>query len=395
MARLRELLAYARLNDRRSALHSGSFRAFTLLVGAGSAFGFVSQLKRVLFGPVALRLQSAEYLIFAVSALWLLVPLSARPSIPASSLHIYPITDRQRLIYRLLSHLQNTQAVVIVIASLLSILALIHVPEPALRMAQAATCFIVAASAGVALSSAFIKLTTIQSNFRRTRERKSLQSLAHPLFRKEVSYFARTLDPYLGLIISAGFGYSEYLASWLTPAKATLPMLLVTAVQLSAVANPFALDSAAEMDRYRLMPLPPWKISARKHLALITILLLTMSPLIAATFMRMTLQHDLATLVELCIILASWLCAGVILMRLDESSTIQMSFGSLSGTGFSLGLFGLAVVILVSAPLANAFVLRSGSSPLAVLLSVGLLCVPCFAYAIGLRSSSKTRLRLN
>lgn len=75
--------------------------------------------------------------------------------------------------------------------------------------------------------------------------------------------------------------------------------------------------------------------------------------------MRMILQHDLATLVELCILLANGLCSGVMLMRLDESSKMQMSFGSLSGTGFSLGLFGLAVV---SAPLANAL-LRSGSSP--------------------------------
>lgn len=395
MARLRELLAYARLCDRRSAMRTGPFRAFTLLVGAGVAFGFVGQLKLMTFGPVASRLQAAEHLILALSALWLLLPLSIRPSIPVSSLHVYPITDRQRLIYSLLSHLQNKQAVVIVIASLLIALALIRVPESALRIAQAATCFLVAASTGVALSCAFTSLTTIQSNFFKTRERSPLRSSAHSLFRKEVSYFARTLDPYVGLIISAGFGYSEYLASWLTPAKATVPMLLVAAVQLPAVVNPFALDSAAEMDRYRLMPLPPWKIAARKHLALITILLLTMSPLIAAAVMRMTLQHELATLGELFIILASWLCAGVILMRLDESSRIQMSFGSLSGTGFPLGLFGFAVVILVSAPLANAFVLRSRSSPLAFLLSLGLLCVPSLAYAIGLRSSSKIRLLLN
>jgi hypothetical protein len=257
-------------------------------------------------------------------------------------------------------------------------------------MAQAATCLIASASADLALRSGFMKLTTIQSNFRRTRDQRSFQFPVHPLFRKEISYFARTLDPYLGLIISFGFSYSELLASWLTPAKAVVPLLLVAAVQLSAIVNPFALDNAAEKDRYRLMPLPAWKISVHKHVALTTILLFTMSPLLVAALVRMTLMQDLATFVELSIILLSWLCSGVILMRLDESRNIRMSFGSLSGTGFSFGLFGLAVLILVSAPLTSALLLRSGTSPLAVILSAGLLCALGGIYSVGLHSSSRT-----
>ena len=346
MARLIDLLRYARRSDRRrvSTTRSGSFEILTMLVGAGAASGFVRQLKRIMFGPVALRLQSAEYLILALAALWLLGPLSVRPSIPTTSLQVYPITDRQRLFYRVLSHGQNIETVLMLIASLLGILALIRVPESALRMTQAATCFIAAASAGVALRSGFMKLTTIENKFPRTREQRSLQFPAHSLFRKEISYFARTLDPYVGLILSFGFGYSELLASWLTPAKAVVPLLLVAAVQLPAVVNPFALDNAAEKDRYRLMPLPAWKISVHKHVALTTILFFTMSPLLVAALVRMTLMQDIATFVELSIILLSWLCSGVILMRLDESRNIRMSFGSLSGTGFSFGLFGLAVL---------------------------------------------------
>jgi hypothetical protein len=392
MARLNDLLAYARRSDRRrvSTTRSGSFQTFTMLVGAGTALGFVRQLKRIMFGPVALRLQSAEYLILALAALWLLGPLSVRPSIPTTSLQVYPITDSQRLFYRVLSHGQNIQTVMMLIGSLLGILALIRVPESPLRMAQAATCLIAAASAGVALRSGFMKLTTIQSNFRRTREQRSLQFLAHPLYRKEISYFARTLDPYVGLIMSFGFSYSELLASWLTPAKAAVLLLLVAAVQLPAIVNPFALDNAVEKDRYRLMPLPAWKISVHKHVALTTILLFTMSPLIVAALVRMTLKQDLATLVELSIILVSWLCSGVILIRLDESRNIRMSFGSLSGTGFSFGLFGLAVLILVPAPLASALLLRSGTSPLAVILSAGLLCVLGGVYGVGLHPSSRT-----
>ena len=361
-----------------------------MLVGAGAALGFVRQLKRIMFGPVALRLQSAEYLILALAALWLLGPLSVRPSIPATSLQVYPITDRQRLFYRVLSHAQNMQTVLMLIASLLSILVLLRLPESQLRMAQSAACFIVAALAGVALRSGFMKLTTIQSKPPRTREQRALQFPAHPLFRKEISYFARTLDPYVGLILSIGFSYSELLASWLTPAKAVVPLLLVAAVQLPAIVNPFALDNAAEMDRYRLMPLPAWKISVHKHVALTTILLFTMSPLLVAALLRMTLMQDLATLVELSIILVSWLCSGVMLMGLDESRNIRMSFGSLSGTGFSFGLFGLAILILVSAPMASALLLRGGTSSLAVILSAGLLAVLGGVYSVGLHSSSRT-----
>lgn len=392
MARLSDLLRYARRSDRRrvSTTRSGSFESFTMLVGAGAALGFVRQLKRIMFGPVALRLQSAEYLILALAALWLLGPLRVRPSIPATSLQVYPITDRQRLFYRVLSHAQNMQTVLMLIASLLSILALLRLPESQLRMAQAAACFIVAALAGVALRSGFMKLTTIQSKPPRTREQRALQFPAHPLFRKEISYFARTLDPYVGLILSIGFSYSELLASWLTPAKAVVGLLLVAAVQLPAIVNPFALDNAAEMDRYRLMPLPAWKISVHKHVALTTILLFTMSPLLVAALLRMTLMQDLATLVELSIILVSWLCSGVMLMGLDESRNIRMSFGSLSGTGFSFGLFGLAILILVSAPLASALLLRGGISSLAVILCAGLLAVLGGVYSVGLHSSSRT-----
>lgn len=392
MARLSDLLRYARRSDRRrvSTTRSGSFESFTMLVGAGAALGFVRQLKRIMFGPVALRLQSAEYLILALAALWLLGPLSVRPSIPATSLQVYPITDRQRLFYRVLSHAQNMQTVLMLIASLLSILVLLRLPESQLRMAQSAACFIVAALAGVALRSGFMKLTTIQSKPPRTREQRALQFPAHPLFRKEISYFARTLDPYVGLILSIGFSYSELLASWLTPAKAVVPLLLVAAVQLPAIVNPFALDNAAEMDRYRLMPLPAWKISVHKHVALTTILLFTMSPLLVAALLRMTLMQDLATLVELSIILVSWLCSGVMLMGLDESRNIRMSFGSLSGTGFSFGLFGLAILILVSAPMASALLLRGGTSSLAVILSAGLLAVLGGVYSVGLHSSSRT-----
>ena len=392
MARLSDLLRYARRSDRRrvSTTRSGSFESFTMLVGAGAALGFVRQLKRIMFGPVALRLQSAEYLILALAALWLLGPLSVRPSIPATSLQVYPITDRQRLFYRVLSHAQNMQTVLMLMASLLSILVLLRLPESQLRMAQSAACFIVAALAGVALRSGFMKLTTIQSKPPRTREQRALQFPAHPLFRKEISYFARTLDPYVGLILSIGFSYSELLASWLTPAKAVVPLLLVAAVQLPAIVNPFALDNAAEMDRYRLMPLPAWKISVHKHVALTTILLFTMSPLLVAALLRMTLMQDLATLVELSIILVSWLCSGVMLMGLDESRNIRMSFGSLSGTGFSFGLFGLAILILVSAPMASALLLRGGTSSLAVILSAGLLAVLGGVYSVGLHSSSRT-----
>ena len=392
MARLSDLLRYARRSDRRrvSTTRSGSFESFTMLVGAGAALGFVRQLKRIMFGPVALRLQSGEYLILALAALWLLGPLSVRPSIPATSLQVYPITDRQRLFYRVLSHAQNMQTVLMLIASLLSILVLLRLPESQLRMAQSAACFIVAALAGVALRSGFMKLTTIQSKPPRTREQRALQFPAHPLFRKKISYFARTLDPYVGLILSIGFSYSELLASWLTPAKAVVPLLLVAAVQLPAIVNPFALDNAAEMDRYRLMPLPAWKISVHKHVALTTILLFTMSPLLVAALLRMTLMQDLATLVELSIILVSWLCSGVMLMGLDESRNIRMSFGSLSGTGFSFGLFGLAILILVSAPMASALLLRGGTSSLAVILSAGLLAVLGGVYSVGLHSSSRT-----
>lgn len=68
---------------------------------------------------------------------------------------------------------------------------------------------------------------------------------------------------------------------------------------------------------------------------------------------------------------------------------IQMYFGSLSGTGFSLGLFALAVLIAMPAPLITAFLLRSENPPFSLMWSAGVLGALCVTYIVALHSSGK------
>lgn len=100
-----------------------------------------------------------------------------------------------------------------------------------------------------------------------------------PLFVKNLRQLLTTLDAYLTLAIGAAGALYRLLAPH--PDPASLPMLaLLAALALSTAAQSlFAFDAAPGLTRYRLLPIPAWRILFAKDAAYLTILLVAIAPL--------------------------------------------------------------------------------------------------------------------
>jgi hypothetical protein len=294
-----------------------------------------------------------QTLVLALSAFWLLVPSSVRPAIDANALLPYPLTRRQRFVYRLITHLFDWKPAVLAAASLLTILASLRLPDPVPGLLAAAGCLGGVLLAGLALALASESFAGRVSARRLLRRRPRARAL--PLLRKEAAYFLRTLDPWSGFAIAVVAGFSQAYAAWMSPAKAAVPLLLIAAVQLPAVLNPFALNGAGERDRYRILPLPFGRILAVKHGAALLVLVGSQTPLLLALLWRQSGRDAAESAALTALIAAGYLLAGAVLSRLRATAGIQAHFGAFSGEGLSLDLYAVAVAI-AAAPAVAALV---------------------------------------
>ncbi len=358
MARLRAMLALSRLSDRRwsATERSGEEKADAALFGAACAFAIFKQLHLLVFGPLVARLPAERLLVLCLCFAWIVVPLAVRPSIPVSSLGLFPLTRQQRVLYAAVSYLQNVRLFAVLGASLLIVAAEFWLPSPFLHATKAVVSFMLSAIAGLSLS---VGLTLVQNRGRAFISRRALASHAFPMVRKELAYFRRTLDPYLALLLSLVAGYSEYLSAWVTPLRLLLPLLLIAVIQSSAVLNPFGLDTAQERERYKLLPISYRRVILQKHTALAVLSLGTTAPLIAALAWRMPFHQFVAAMLASLLVLVSWCCSGLLLMHTPSAHRVRMAFGTLSGDGMSIALaFGCAFLVCFVPVLAALIALR-------------------------------------
>lgn len=157
------------------------------------------------------------------------------------------------------------------------------------------------------------------------------------------------MDFYVALIISLCAGLSEFLGKWMSPVKAIVPLLLIALPQMPAFLNPFGLETRSELDRLLLAPRRYWVLLRTKHVALVTLFLLSTLPLSLALIYRMPFIQLSITMIEICTIGLSCLIVGLSLMHQPRARQIRIRMaGSLiSGSNMST-LFWLEVVVLVA-----------------------------------------------
>lgn len=385
MVGLKGLLFYARLSDRRrwAVKRTGTEAVLELCLGGAAAFAFFRQLDRIAMGPLPMRLPAARALILVLAVAWFFAPATASPSISPRSLAVYPLASFQKIAYRILSYLQQWQVLAILGASVLSVVALTRVPQPVFAIALASALLTVAALTGLGTA---IALAGISSVIRSSQpNRRALKTHRLPLFRQGIRYYARILDPYLALLASILAGLTEYFGAWMTPLKATIPLLLIALLQMPAVLNPFGLENLTEMERHLLLPQPYWKLLLQKHLALAVFFLLSALPLCAALGYRMSLQNLCVEGVQLCIVLMSWLLAGMLLMRTRAARRVHMSFGSISGSNMPALLAVTAALLLAVVPMSESFAIRGTNPATGFLEALGVLSVLIAAYSFLVR----------
>jgi hypothetical protein len=386
MAQIRTLLALGRRSDRRwsAGQRSGGEKALEAIFSVGCALAMYRQLSSLISGDVPARLTTEHRLVLVLCIAWIAVPLTIRPSIPVTSLAAYPLTFKERARYALASYFQNMRLFAVAVASILTLAAELSLPSPLLHALMAVAWFLLSAAAGLGLA---LISEGLQMRSRTFRKRGRPVSHPLPMVRKEVAYFRRTLDPYVVLLLSGVAGYSEFAYCWITPPRLLAALLLIAAVQSSAVLNPFALDTLQERERYRLFPISYRRIIFYKHVALVLIFAVASIPLAAAVAYRTSLVQWFAVIMASLMIMLGWCCSGLLLMHTPSALRVRMAFGTLSGEGMSIALaLGCAVLMGMAPVLVSLVSLRYPHLKTAALSSAVVLLAAL--YGTRLRSLS-------
>ncbi len=349
MARIAPLLQYARIAARRNYVLklSSSEKAVQALVSLFIAAALFRQFKAIAVGPMPVRSSAAQLLIGGLASAWIILPCLAPIAIPLRALALYPLTWKQKAVYRIFLILQNWRVLTIIGISFISIAVLVRVPHALLVIAESFGVLAIAASIGVGCAIA-LEYLQIGKN-RKVINSNPIEPHRCPLLRKDLRSYLRMTDFYVALAISLCAGFSEFFGNWISPVKAIVPLLLVALPQMPAFLNPFGLETQPELDRLLLAPTPYWVLLGTKHIALITLFLLSTLPLSLALIYQMPFIQFSITTIEICTIGLSCLIVGLSLMHLPRARQIRIRMvGSLiSGSNMST-LFSLEVVVLAA-----------------------------------------------
>lgn len=116
------------------------------------------------------------------------------------------------------------------------------------------------------------------SSFLRT-PRVWVPGVLPPLLRKDLRQFLTALDFYCALLIATPAAYLRFVTAEL-PADSHAPLTMVLIIMMSTMAlTLFGLDGESGLTRYRLLPVPGWRILLTKGLAFLLLMLLVTLPL--------------------------------------------------------------------------------------------------------------------
>jgi hypothetical protein len=131
-----------------------------------------------------------------------------------------------------------------------------------------------------------------------------------PLSAKDVRYFRRLFDPYLGLLVSA-IGCFYLVVAPVPTAEVFWITILVAVLPNAPLAfNAFGLDGAEAANRYALLPLSGEEIIWSKNLAYSATVFIQLLPLLVLAAIRIGIGATLLGCVELLLLLLAYLSWG-------------------------------------------------------------------------------------
>jgi hypothetical protein len=213
---------------------------------------------------------SSSYPFLLLLGFLMLFPLSSDPlaRIPRVRIGLWPLTRFQRFLLRLAS---------LVLSPVLWVtLLLILKTSPSLALFFATLA--IGAQALIVLAA---QLAERAPRWNPVLQIPQIPGALGGLIRNNARQMLSVLDPYIALLLSVGGCAYRFLTA--NPDPASLPILsLLIALAVSTYAQClFGLDSAAAMERYRLLPLRGWQILLAKdsvYLAIVFLLVLPLAP---------------------------------------------------------------------------------------------------------------------
>jgi hypothetical protein len=193
---------------------------------------------------------------------------------------------------------------------------------------------------------------------------------------KELRYFRRVLDPWVGLsavlVVSA-------VSLFLTPSPLVrqVALLFVIASNSNLISNGFGLDKGVEVSRYFIFPMRGRDILLAKNLGLMVLVAAQVSLLLLAAALRSGVLEAGVELLEVCVVLFSHLAWGNIM---TVSRPFRMQFYRLAHGGDPLT--AQAGIVICSLPaVAMIYLLRSDSALAPMGIAIVVLMVAGAYYA--------------
>ena len=359
-----------------------------------------------------------DAVLWVFCVLWLSV-LAEGASISLTSRHLltFPIDVGSLLGVRILSLFCSPVAQLIALGSLISLWPFFHARHTVLGGAAALLLFALALGLGMSLSVAatpsatFIPLITLlaisaaigfllfwsfrRSLFTQTAKRAEGRATGSVLWfpgrfgglvRKEQYYFRKLLDLWMGLLLVVAISVASLFGSPPPIVRQSI-ILIVFALNVNVIMNCFGTDTAAELNRYAILPLRGKEVLLVKNLGLTVIVAAQLALLILTAAWRSGPVEAGAEIIEAAVLLLSHLAWGNLVA---VAAPFKMQFYRLASGGAPLTMMagatigsvpGLSVIVL--------FRLHS-ESPFAAMAIAVILLLVIAAYLVSLHYAGRS-----
>jgi hypothetical protein len=206
------------------------------------------------------------------------------------------------------------------------------------------------------------------------------------LIRKEQYYFRKLLDLWLGQLLVLAISVASLLGSPPPIVRQSI-ILIVFALNANVIMNCFGMDTAAELNRYAILPLRGREVLLAKNLGLAVIVAAQLALLILTAAWRSGPVEAGAETIEAAVLLLSHLAWG---NMVAVAAPFKMQFYRLASGGAPLtAMAGVTIGSIPGLSLMVAFRLHS-ESPLAAMATAVILLLVIAAYLASLHYAGRS-----
>ena len=214
-----------------------------------------------------------------------------------------------------------------------------------------------------------------------------------PIFHKDLQTSRWLPDPWLNLLFALLVGMSEISGHWIGASASLLLTFICAVLCFSLFLLPFGLDTITEQTRQKLLPLSITQLLWRKHIAAVSIFLVSSLPLSLAIFYSEKLACVLLYVEELAGAAVGLMIAGAVFSLKKPLTDMRLCIGVFAGNQLPVAEF-VGGSLLAFVPMIFVFLVQEQHRPLGHILMAIPLVFLAALYRIILRRSTRTDRQL-